>query len=64
MRGRSAGTGAAVAAADATQADLVDALARLDLAYEAGELNETAYRDQRLRLKAQLSDLLRREGGA
>jgi len=64
VRGRSAGTGAAVAAAGATQADLVDALARLDLAYEAGELNETAYRDQRLRLKAQLSDLLRREGDA
>jgi hypothetical protein len=43
---------------------LIDALARLDLAYEAGELAETAYHDQRLRLKAQLSDLLRREGGA
>ncbi len=65
VRSRSTAAGAAVtAAAGATQADLVDALARLDLAYEAGELSETTYRDQRLRLKAQLSDLLRREGGA
>ncbi len=63
VRGRAAGAGAAaITAAGATRADLVDALARLDIAYESGELNETAYRDQRLRLKAQLSDLLRREG--
>lgn len=40
---------------------LIDALARLDLAFEAGELTESAYRDQRLRLKAQLTDLLRKE---
>lgn len=41
---------------------LVDALARLDQAHEAGELPDAAYRDQRLRLKAQLRDLLNKEG--
>ena len=40
-----------------TRAELVDALARLDMAYAAGELSEAAYRDQRLLLKAQLRDL-------
>ena len=40
-----------------TREDLVAALARLDLAYEAGDIAETAYREQRLRLKAQLRDL-------
>lgn len=65
VRGRASGAGAAaIVASGATRADLVDALARLDLSYEAGELSETAYQEQRLRLKAQLSDLLRREGGA
>lgn len=43
---------------------LIDALAELDLAHEAGELSDAAYRDQRLRLKAQLRDLLREEGQA
>jgi mono/diheme cytochrome c family protein len=44
--------------------ELVDALAQLDLAYEAGEIGETAYRDQRLRLKAQLRDAMRKEAQA
>jgi hypothetical protein len=35
-------------------------LARLDEAYEAGDLNETVYRRARARHKAELSDLLRR----
>ncbi len=43
---------------------LLDALAGLEAAYEAGEISEAAYRDQRLLLKAQLRDLLRREGAA
>jgi hypothetical protein len=53
---------AAAAVANAGSADsdgLVDALARLDMAYEAGALSEAAYRDQRLRLKAQLRDALK-----
>jgi hypothetical protein len=41
---------------------LIDALARLDLAHEAGQVSDAAYRDQRLKLKAQLLDLLRKEG--
>ncbi len=64
LRSRSLAAGAAPVAAAATREDLIDALARLDLAHEAGELDEAAYRDQRLRLKAQLSDLLHREGTA
>ncbi len=40
---------------------LIDALAELDLAYEAGEMTEHAYRDQRLRLKARLRDHMRKE---
>jgi hypothetical protein len=40
----------------ADREDLADALARLTLAYEAGELSESAYRDRRLRLKAQMLD--------
>jgi mono/diheme cytochrome c family protein len=35
-------------------------LARLDQAYEAGDLNETAYRRARARRKAELADVLRR----
>jgi hypothetical protein len=59
MRRRS---GAAAAADEALDRDgLVDALARLDLAHEAGEIGDVAYRDQRMRLKAQLLDLLRQE---
>lgn len=46
------------------RAALIDALAELDLAHEAGELSDAAYRDQRLRLKAQLRDLLQKEGAA
>ncbi len=52
-------------AAPAIPADsdaLVDALARLDQVHEAGKLTDAAYRDQRLRLKARLRDLLNKEG--
>lgn len=50
--------------AGADQDELIDALARLDLAHEAGELSDAAYRDARLKLKAQLLDLVRKEGRA
>jgi hypothetical protein len=40
---------------------LVDMLARLELAYEAGQVGESVYQDERLRLKAQLRDVLRRD---
>jgi mono/diheme cytochrome c family protein len=40
-----------------TRDEVVDALARLDMAHEAGELSDAAYRDERMRLKAQLRDL-------
>jgi len=40
-----------------TRDELVDALARLDMAHEAGELSDAVYRDERMRLKAQLRDL-------
>lgn len=53
-----------VAAGPVDRDSLLDALAELDLAHEAGELSDAAYRDQRLRLKAQLRDLLRNEGQA
>jgi hypothetical protein len=43
---------------------LVDALAQLDLAHETGQLTDAAYRDQRLRLKARLMDLARKDGQA
>ncbi len=56
-----AAASASAAAGSAGSDSLVDALARLDMAYEAGELSETAYRDQRLRLKAQLRDALQGE---
>jgi hypothetical protein len=55
----------ATLATDAMSRDeLVDALAQLDTAYEAGEVSESAYRDQRLRLKAQLRDMMRKEAQA
>ncbi len=38
------------------QDSLIDALARLDIAYRAGEMTESIYQDQRMRLKAQLLD--------
>ena len=60
MRRTGAGRGRRRPPAD--RESLVDALARLDLAHEAGELTDAAYRDQRLRLKAQLRDLLSKEG--
>ena len=41
------------------QDDLIDALARLDIAYRAGEMAESTYREQRMRLKAQLLDVAR-----
>lgn len=52
-----------LAAQAMTREELVDALAQLDLAHEAGEISESAYRDQRLKLKAQLRDMMRREQG-
>ncbi len=45
------------AAAAAGQGSLVDALAQLDMLHRAGEISEEAYRDQRVRLKAQLLDM-------
>ena len=53
----------AVADEAADREGLVDALAALDIAHTNGQLSETAYRDQRLRLKAQLLDLMRKEQG-
>jgi hypothetical protein len=53
------------AAAVATDRDgLVDALARLDVAYQAGEISDAVYRDRRLRLKAQLLDAVRKDSAA
>ena len=46
----------------ADREDLADALARLTLTYEAGEISESAYRDQRLQLKAQMLDRELRAG--
>ena len=40
---------------------LIDALARLDMAHDAGEVSEAAYQEQRLRLKAQLRAALKQE---
>lgn len=62
LRQRSAAAPAAAATA-IDRNSLIDALARLDIAYQAGELPEATYRDQRLRLKAQLLDVIRKEGG-
>jgi mono/diheme cytochrome c family protein len=47
-----------------TREALIDALARLDQAHQAGEIDDSAYREQRLHLKAQLADVLRQERGA
>lgn len=57
---RSNASGAAVAVED--RDDLADALARLTLAYENGEISESAYRDRRLRYKAQMLDAEARAG--
>jgi mono/diheme cytochrome c family protein len=51
----------AVAETTADRAGLIDALAELDIAYRSGEISESAYRDRRLRLKAQLLDQVRKE---
>jgi mono/diheme cytochrome c family protein len=53
----------AVASETAGREGVIDALASLDVAYKSGQLSEAAYRDQRLRLKAQLLDLMREEQG-
>ena len=53
----------AVAEEAADREGLIDALAALDIAHRDGQLSETAYRDQRLRLKARLLDLMREEQG-
>lgn len=59
-RGRR-GDSAALATQAMSREELVDALAQLDMAHETGEISESAYRDQRLRLKAQLRDMMRKE---
>lgn len=61
-RALAAGGPSAVAAMDRDA--LIEALAELDQSYESGEIGESAYRDERLRLKAQLRDLMRRERAA
>jgi hypothetical protein len=43
---------------------LVDALARLEIAHQAGELSDAAYRDARLRVKAQILNSARKAGRA
>jgi hypothetical protein len=58
------GASLAVSGEDLSRDEVVDALAQLDMAYEAGEITESAYRDRRLRLKAQLRDLMRKEAQA
>lgn len=62
LRGRVAPARATPAGLD--REALLDALASLEAAHEAGEIPEAVYRDQRLRLKAQLRDLLNKEGAA
>ena len=53
-------TAAAPAGMPADRDGLIDALAQLDLAHETGQLSDAAYRDQRLRLKALLLEVLRK----
>ena len=65
MRRRAAAGSAAAPSTGRRSVDrdgLIDALARLDVAHQSGELGDAAYRDERLRLKAQLLDLTRKEG--
>jgi mono/diheme cytochrome c family protein len=57
---RRAQAGAAVSGI-AGRDEALDALAALEVAYKSGQLSEAAYRDRRLRLKAQLLDLMREE---
>jgi hypothetical protein len=61
LRRRKALAQVPVAAGLTDREGLIDALAQLDLAHEAGEIRDTVYRDRRLRLKAQLLNLVRRE---
>jgi mono/diheme cytochrome c family protein len=59
LRKRSAGgVTFAPSAMPADRDGLIDALAQLDLAYGSGQLSDAAYRDQRLRLKAKLMDVM------
>jgi mono/diheme cytochrome c family protein len=51
----------AVAEEAADREGLIDALAALDISHKNGGISDTAYRDRRLRLKAQLLDLTRGE---
>jgi mono/diheme cytochrome c family protein len=53
----------AVAEEAAGREGLIDALAALDMAHSNGQISDAAYRDRRLRLKAQLLDLMRKEQG-
>ena len=55
---------APIVAAATDQDGLVNALARLDIAYQAGEMSEAVYRDRRRQLKAQLLDAVRKESAA
>jgi mono/diheme cytochrome c family protein len=62
LRNRRAGlAGAGPAPLSLDREGLVDALAQLDVAYESGAISEAAYREQRLRLKAQLRDVVAKE---
>jgi mono/diheme cytochrome c family protein len=51
----------AVAEAAADREGLIDALAELEIAHRNGEVSDSAYRDRRLHLKAQLLDQMRKE---
>jgi len=61
-RAASSTAGAGAGRGSVDRDGLIDALARLDVAHRAGELSDAAYRDERLRLKAQLLDLTRKDG--
>jgi len=55
---------APVTARAADSENLLDALARLEIAHQAGELSDAAYRDARLRVKAQILNDTRKAGQA
>ena len=55
---------ASTASRVADEENLVDALARLEIAHQAGELSDAAYRDARLRVKAQILNSARKAGQA
>jgi mono/diheme cytochrome c family protein len=61
LRRRAQASGAASEAAGREW--VIDSLAALDAAHKNGQLSDAAYRDRRLRLKAQLLELMREEQG-